>query len=290
VFNGAAWVGDAITSVLAQAERSATTLVVDDGSTDDTPRVLAQFGGRITVVRQSNRGLSAARNTGIRESNSDLLTFLDADDLHPPGYLQAFLAAASVMPDDDVFHCGWRGVDMDGSALYATDEPLPLDGDPFHTLLLGGSPHVGAMCVRRRAVERTGPFDEALRMQEDWDYWLRLARSGARFLAVNAPPFIVRRRSSSMSGAAGSDLALTGLAIVERHFAAHLPCPFCPNSHRLDEWRRMALRSSAREMAGRVPVPGRFGRWIGMTLALCRTPRLGPTAFRELAKRIRASR
>jgi glycosyltransferase involved in cell wall biosynthesis len=285
VFNGAPWVADAIHSVLAQPVSLCRVVVVDDGSTDNTPEVLATFGDRIEVVRQSNGGLSAARNTGIRRSASELLIFLDADDLLPPGYIEPFVAAASDAPDADVFHCGWRGTDLEGRALYATDDPLPLDADPFHALLSTGSPGITSLCVRRRAVDRTGWFDETLAMQEDWDYWLRLAVGGATFRGVHAPPFIVRRRASSMSGSAGSRLALTGLSVVERHFAAHRPCPQCADTRRLDEWRRAALRSAVRDLASRVPVPGRLGRWMGTVLAVLRTPRLGPTAWRELRAR-----
>ena len=286
VFNGAAWVADAIHSVLAQPVSLCRAVVVDDGSTDDTPKVLAAFGDQIDVVRQANGGLPAARNTGIRRSDGDLLIFLDADDLLPRGYVEAFVAAASEAPDADVFHSGWRGTDMEGRALYATEHPLPLDADPFHVLLSTGSPAISALCARRRAVVRTGWFDESLPMQEDWDYWLRLALAGQVFRAVPAPPFIVRRRQTSMSGAAGSQLALTGLSVVERHFAAHLPCSKCPDARRLDKWRRGALQTAAREMTLHVPVPGRPGRWIGAALAVLRSPRLGPTAWRELRRRL----
>lgn len=285
VFNGAAWVADAIHSVLAQPASLCRVVAVDDGSTDDTPRVLAGFGAGIDVVRQENGGLSAARNTGIRRSDGELLIFLDADDLLPPGYVEAFVAAASEAPEASVFHCGWRGTDFNGRVLYSTDQPLPLDADPFHVLLSTGSPAISALCVRRRAVLRTGWFDETLRMQEDWDYWLRLALAGETFRAVHAPPFIVRRRPSSMSDAAGSRLALTGMTVVERHFAAHLPCPSCPDDGRIEKWRRGALQTAAREMTARLAVPGRPGRWLGASLAVLRTPRLGPIAWRELRRR-----
>ena len=290
VFNGAPWVADAIRSVQAQ-RTPCEIVVVDDGSTDDTPSILAHFGDELVVVRRPNGGLSAARNTGILRATGELLLFLDADDLHPHGYIEAFVVAASDEPEAEVFHCAYRAIDLAGGQhLYAVESPIPLDADPFHALLREGSPASGALCLRRSAFDRAGLFDETLRVQTDWDYWLRLALAGARFKAVDAPPYIIRRRPTSLSGAAGSSLALTGLSVAERHFAAHLPCPLCPDSHRLDQWRDAALITSAHRIAARLPVTGLLARRVGVGLAVLRTPRLAPTAYRRLRSRQRRRR
>src|SRR4051794_10354756 len=71
----------AIESALAQTHSPLEVIVVDDGSTDDTPRVLAAYGDRIRAIRQPNQGAGAARNTGIAASRGDYLAFLDSDDL-----------------------------------------------------------------------------------------------------------------------------------------------------------------------------------------------------------------
>src|SRR5438046_2433118 len=78
-YNHAAFLGPAIESALAQTEPAAAVLVVDDGSTDDSASVAAKHPG-VRVIRQSNRGLAAARNAGLREHTTDKLIFLDADD------------------------------------------------------------------------------------------------------------------------------------------------------------------------------------------------------------------
>jgi glycosyltransferase involved in cell wall biosynthesis len=288
VFNGALFVADAIASVLDQHDSRCAVVVVDDGSTDDTPQILTRFGDQIAVVTQPNRGLAAARNCGIRAATTDLLIFLDSDDLLPAGYIDALLATAHAAPSVDVFHSGWRGTEFEsGRALFSKETPLPLDGDPFHVLLAIGSPHIDSLCIRRRVVDRVGVFDESLTLQEDWDYWLRLAVGGARFQGVSAPPAIIRYRVNSMSMKVGKELALTGLAVAERAFAAHLPCPLCPNSHRLDAWRRLAVRRSAYDIAARLLVHGRMGHWIGMASVLMQRPRLIPAMYRELQGRRR---
>ena len=79
----------AIDSVLSQEYASLETIVVDDGSTDDTPALLSSYGTRIRVIRQANQGVSAARNAGIRAAQGELITLLDSDDAWLPGKVQA---------------------------------------------------------------------------------------------------------------------------------------------------------------------------------------------------------
>ncbi|HLF57372.1 MAG TPA: glycosyltransferase family A protein, partial [Thermoanaerobaculia bacterium] len=107
VFNGADYVAEAIESALAQSATEVEVVAVDDGSTDATPAVLAGFGDRIRVVRKPNGGLSSARNAGIDATTTELLGFLDADDLLPREFAASMLAAAAARPDVEVFHCGF---------------------------------------------------------------------------------------------------------------------------------------------------------------------------------------
>ena len=291
VFNGRDCVADAVGSVLAQEFDDFELIAVDDGSTDDTPQVLARFGERITVFRQANRGLPAARNAGILLSRGELLLFLDADDLWPAGYLERFVAVAEAAPGVEVFHCGWRGVDWGGRELYTHLEPLPIDADPFHDLVVTGSPHIDALMIRRRVLPRVGLFDVRLTLQEDWDFWLRLAAAGAAFRGVPENVVSIRRSPTSMSGSAGGRLALTGLAVLERQLALHPRCPACPRADQgLAAWRRVAVRSSAHHLARRLHLSGGFGRWLGLALATLRTPRLAGAAASELAAGFRRRR
>lgn len=285
VYNGEAFVADAVDSVLAQSDAAAELVVVDDGSTDATPRILARYGDRIAVVRQANRGLSAARNAGIARATGEMLFFLDADDLQPPGYLAAFAAAAADAPRVDVFHCGWRASDFEGRPLYAQETPLALDDDPLHRLAVLGSPHIGALGVRRAAVERVGGFDTALDLQEDWDYWLRLAVAGAAFQGVPGVHLTVRRHAGSMARGAGGRLALVGLEVLERQLARHPRCPRCPLADRgRSEWRRLAVRSLARDATRRLGLrPAGAPRWLATLAVALRRPRLAAAACAELA-------
>jgi hypothetical protein len=289
VRNGEAFVADAIESVLDQQDVSAELIVIDDGSTDGTPDVLHRFAGQITVASSSGHGVSAARNHGVALAQGELLVFLDADDLHPRHYLARFAEAAAGAPDAEVFHCGWRGVDFDdGRVLYGQDDPFDLDRDPFHALAAAGSPPLTALAVRRGAATRIGPFDEAESLQADWDYWLRLAASGATFRGVPGNVVIIRRRKASMASAAGTRLAVEGLAVLERHLSRHRRCPACVQADAgLRSWRQTVLRSSARDVARRLRLEGRGGRVGGTAIAVDRRPRLTATALGALRERRR---
>lgn len=280
VRNGEAFIVDAVESVLAQQDVAAELIVVDDGSTDRTPELLAGYAGRITVARLDGRGVSAARNRGVALAQGDLLVFLDADDLLPPHYLARFVEAAATAPRKEVFHCGWQGIDFDGRFLYGQDDPFDLDWDPFHALAAAGSPPISALAVRRSAATRVGPFDETESLQADWDYWLGLAASGAGFQGVPGNVAIIRRRDDSMSGAAGTQLAVEGLAVLERHLSRHERCAACGHADvGLRSWREAVLRSSARDFARRLRLGGRTGRLVGGALAVAYRPRLAPTAW-----------
>jgi hypothetical protein len=284
VHDGEAFVADAIESVLAQREVELELVVVDDGSVDSTPGILAGYGDAITVLRQENRGHAAAKNLALPRLRGELALFLDADDVLPPGYLERLATAARARSDVDVFHGGWRGVAFDGTPLYLQESPLPIDDDPFHELAVHGSPHVDALLVRRSALERIGGFDERLRLQVDWDLCLRLAASGARFLGVPGAVALVRRRPESVSARRRGELSEVGVELLERHLRGHARCPACARSDAgLLAWRRLAVRERAARIAGRLSLPPRPGRWIGTLLAVAARPRFARAGLVELA-------
>src|SRR4051812_49232056 len=91
-FNGAAYLGDALASVLSQDFTDVEAIVCDDGSTDGSRDVARGLGARVRVVAQDHRGAAAARNLGVSHARGELLAFLDADDLWTPGRLAALVA------------------------------------------------------------------------------------------------------------------------------------------------------------------------------------------------------
>lgn len=191
-YNYGQFVGDAVESALAQTYRPIEVIVVDDGSTDDTLLRLLPFSGRIRVIHQENRGLSAARNAGIKAASAEWVAFLDSDDLWHPEKLQVQMAGALK-----------SGADLVGSS--PTDElPEHLDPDPRLEKLtvrdfLSWTPlGPSSAIVRRSCFDTLGLFDESLRSVEDLDMWLRLA---ARFsvVRVDSPCWWYRTHTGQMT-------------------------------------------------------------------------------------------
>jgi glycosyltransferase involved in cell wall biosynthesis len=191
-YNYARFVGRAIDSVLAQSHAPIECIVVDDGSTDDTPGVLARYGDRIRAIRQVNRGLSAARNAGIGAARGEYVALLDADDVWKPAKIARQLEVLERDPDLGAVGCG---LELTGETAapravavrpFTPDLPARLRRVAVRDFWVEGSGS-GAL-VPRRVFEAVGLFDEELRGAEDWDMWLRIA---ARFRIANVPEILV---------------------------------------------------------------------------------------------------
>jgi glycosyltransferase involved in cell wall biosynthesis len=179
-YNQASYLSQAVQSVLEQTCQDFELIVVDDGSTDGTPQVLAGIQDpRVRAIRQPNAGLSAARNTGLRACRAPYVTFLDADDFFMPDKLAVLSAYLEQHPDIGLVGGGTQVVDQVGRPLR---EIIKSPGNLGLFELLAGNPFtVTSVMVRKEWIDRVGVFDETLRACEDWDMWLRLAYAGCRF-------------------------------------------------------------------------------------------------------------
>ena len=175
VFNQARFLAEAIESVLAQTTPAEEIIVVDDGSADDPARVVANFP-KVKFSRQSNRGPSAARNSGLQLCTTTHVVFLDADDRLLPAGLEAGLSNICDKPEHAFVYGGFRPISENG-APSGRDHNKPIEGDPFHALL-----HTNLIVIpssimfARTSLNGVNGFDESLRRCEDYDLVLRLAR------------------------------------------------------------------------------------------------------------------
>jgi glycosyltransferase involved in cell wall biosynthesis len=201
-YNHAALLPRAIESVAAgDDDLGREIIIVDDGSTDDTPAVCAALAARhrqVRVIRQVNGGLSNARNSGIRAASGAFLHFLDADDYVAPSMYAVMVRALEQEPDAHVAYCGVEVIDEAGGGS-TKFEGEALTGDMLDRLRQGNLGPVHTFVVRREAVIKAGFFDEQLQSCEDWDYWLRVAMLGYRFVHVPQILAYYERQSSSMS-------------------------------------------------------------------------------------------
>ena len=204
-------VGATIRSVLYQTHGDFELIVVDDGSTDDTPGVVERTANgdpRVRLVRQTNAGTGAARNTGIGHARGRFISLLDNDDMWMPSYLSAVRAAFDGAPDAGLAYSDvWILDDASqrihrrtGLEFFTGGVPERLDGERFLLELLQQNfVTASTVTVRREVTERIGGFDAAVRGVDDYDLWLRIAAAG--FGAVRPPGChaILRDRPGSLS-------------------------------------------------------------------------------------------
>jgi len=182
VYNGEKYVEAAVRSLLAQTWQAWELLVVDDGSTDATPRILEKFqDARVRLARQENRGEAAARNAGLDMARGQRVAFLDADDLYLPTALEAHSSFLASHPEWDAAFSDGYVCDESGHVLSRLTEHRPgiYTGDILEPLVLTAGVITVPVCtmVRREVIERHGiRFDPSLVIGPDWDFWIRLAR------------------------------------------------------------------------------------------------------------------
>jgi glycosyltransferase involved in cell wall biosynthesis len=203
-YNVSSYIGEALASVFIQDFNDYEVIVVDDGSTDlpQLEKVLAPYRDRINYIRQSNRGIGAARNTALRAARGELIALLDSDDVWLEGKLSQQLEFMKSGGYDMVY----------ADALLFGDAPWPegttfMDRSPsegevsLHGLLDNRcTPVVSTVIMRKDIVEQVGNFDEEDRnLTEDYDLWLRMARAGARISYEKKVLAKYRYRADSIS-------------------------------------------------------------------------------------------
>lgn len=217
-YNHARYLPCAVQSVLDQTLAGWEVIIVDDGSTDGTREAAVEFtDSRVHYIRQENRGLSSARNAGIRAARGRYLAFLDADDEWEPRFLETCHSALSATGGVAAVVTLSSFIDEDGIALPQLGGQT-LRREEFRPRLLEGGffpPH--AVVVRAEAVRQAGMFDEALTSVEDWDLWLRITeRSGAM---QSIPEALARYRVSTNSMSTNAArMHANRMAVLAKHF------------------------------------------------------------------------
>lgn len=173
----AMYIAQAIASVLAQTQEDFELVVVDDGSIDATPEILAAMRDpRLRCLRQEPRGIGAAMNAGLRAARGAYVARIDSDDTWRPELLEVLAAVLDSAPDVDVAYARGQAMDADGRLLdHRQGAPMRFPGDPLRSMVFDDFTCNIALLARRDCIDRAGGYDETLPAHEDWDLWLRVA-------------------------------------------------------------------------------------------------------------------
>jgi glycosyltransferase involved in cell wall biosynthesis len=213
-YNSAPFIAAALDSVLAQSHPVSEVIVVDDGSTDATPQIVAAYP-QVKWVSQDHQGPSAARNTGIRQALCESVAFLDSDDIWQPDKIAKQLAALAAHPSAAFSFSTLAGFYTRDNVEVAVEPYMPNElrvwlkgktthdgrafGNIYQLLLRTNCVHTSSVIARRNALSDVGMFDETMHLGEDHDLWLRLSRRWPAVF-ITDPVSKYRIHSASVSG------------------------------------------------------------------------------------------
>jgi len=175
-YNRADLISETIDSVINQTYRNYEIIVVDDGSTDDTPAILGRYGKHIRVIRQENQGEGEARNTGIRAAQGEYVAFLDSDDLWRPAKLEKQMDLLARSPQVAWVYCdAYVFESKTGKIMRLISKGNhPYEGQVAGRLLTCNFIPSPTPMIRRSVFDEMGFFNKSL-IGVDWDMWLRIA-------------------------------------------------------------------------------------------------------------------
>lgn len=274
-YNRAHLIAQCLKSVLAQTLNDYEVIVVDDGSTDTTRDFLLKaYGNNIRYISHpTNRGLSAARNTGIEHAQGTYIAVLDDDDVWLPDKLALQIDLMKAKPDVVLAYCGTLKVDCQGELL---EEVMPekrghLFAEMLHRNCLKGPASVAVFS--REVLGASGVFDTSLSSCADWDLWIRIARCG-KVDFINRPlvKYVMHQSnmSSNINGMTRDTFAILDkyLPLLEQDKGSANPGDRIYSNHlihfaweyfeqhNLEQFRQLLRQALERDPANRIPIRG----------------------------------
>lgn len=202
VYNSEKYLEATIESAILQTYRSNEIIVINDGSTDQSAKIIEKFSRHIIYIEQQNQGVAIARNTGIKKASGEYIAFLDSDDLWLPNKLEMQVETMNNNNNIQIVHTDITPISEEGRPL----EPFIRDANRLTGFLeknlLLRKAHIACSTAmaRKDSIVLAGMFDPFLSKigAEDLDLWVRLAKSGPAEY-INIPLALYRVRDTSLS-------------------------------------------------------------------------------------------
>jgi glycosyltransferase involved in cell wall biosynthesis len=216
VYNGRAYLKEAIESVLSQKYPACEIIVVEDGSPIPSDDIVLLFP-EVRYVVQTNTGVSGARNHGVRVSQADWVCFLDQDDVLLPHHLQQFAEAIEGDQNADFLYTPRFVLTLHKGTWIQEKITTCPKAEELKSILLKRCPFPpSGICIRRSAFEKSGGFSDRYNLAEDWEFWLRCIEEDRTFRACSLPTVCYRVHSASNSHRPIPILRANTLVIRER--------------------------------------------------------------------------
>lgn len=266
---------DALNSLAYQTYRDFEVILVDDGSESSCPDFVGQWEGRfdISLLKTEPKGVSSARNAGLKACRGEFVAFLDADDIWLPRKIERQVALLSKSFDYDGVYC--NAFLIDGAGKFIGRTRASQAGIPFlpeGTVRLSWADKIitSTVLLRKTSIDQTGGFDERLRIAEDWDFFLR---KPFRLLCIQEPLILYRRHSRSVGKIAPKGY-LDAIKVVESHYAK--------SPHIQNREKRIVSAQIYINECGNL---FRNGKFLGAVVMFLKAIRLNPASVLNMAQK-----
>jgi len=193
VYNYQQYINECVDSCLAQTYQNIEVIVVDDGSTDNTPQILEAYGNKIIHMKQQNLGAAVALNNGIRASTGELVCWLSADDAYLPEKIELQVKQFMLLPEFDLVYTDFYVIDSKGDLIREVEcewnPPSRALSQVLHENFMNGS----TVMMRKKIWEAAGGFYERIPANVDTHMWIKLILNDAKFLLL--PKKLVKYRT-----------------------------------------------------------------------------------------------